>query len=225
MRFRTFAAAAPARALCLALGLTLAAIPPAARACDPNQTGVPDLDNSIVSWSLGAGQSATLLVVPDGSGPPFTAAHNAAGMLVDATITLQMIDFCGDPIFMFPAEDMWIQSADHGVVWCVGGACADGPTDRFGRTNWVLPRRAGGHSQAACQVLVNGMVVSDGPGLPLRINSPDINGDLDVGLVDIALFSAAYFGAYQAAADFTADGTLNILDVTILAAALGATCP
>lgn len=211
--------------LAAALTFALAVAPFPARACEPGETGVPDLDSSIVTWRLGAGQSATLLVVPDGSGPPFSAARNAAGMLVDVTITLQLVDTCGDPIFMFPPEDMWIQSADQGVAWCLGGACADGPTDRFGQAHWVLPRRAGGHSQAACEVLFNGMVVNNGGPLPLRFNSPDLNGDLEVGLVDIVLFSEAYFGAYQAAADFTADGVLNITDIAIMAGARGAHCP
>lgn len=194
-----------------------------AMACEG--TGVPDLDQSIVSWGLGAGESATLLVVPDGSGPAFTSARRPGGMEVDATIQLTLIDACGDPICCFPREDMWLESQDHGLVLCAGGSIADHSTSLYGQTEWTAPLKAGGHSQAACQVLVNGVALFGSVPLPLHFVSPDLNGDRAVSLIDVAAFAEAYFGPYTFAADLRADGALNLSDITVLAAGLGADCP
>lgn len=196
---------------CLAAGATMAC--------------VPDLDQSIVTWGLGAGQSATLLVLPDGSGPAFTAARIPGGMTVDATIQMTLIDSCGYPICCFPREDMWLESQDYGLVLCAGGSIADHNTNQYGQTEWTLPLKAGGHSQAACQVLVNGMALPGSVALPLHFVSPDLNGDRDVSLIDLVVFAEAYFGAYTFAADLRADGVIDLSDIPVLAAGMGAECP
>lgn len=196
----------------------------AALACEG--TGLPDLDLCVVTWHAGSGTTATLLVVPDGSGAPLTAARRPDGMLVDATIELLMVDACGDFIFNFPSEDLWLESTDDGLALCAGGSVADHNVDRQGRTVWTQPLRAGGHSQAACQVLINGLPVAGGGGLPLHFNSPDLNGDRGVSLVDIVLFAEAYsLGSYVFAADLHADGAVNIADIGVMAAGVGAGCP
>ena len=195
----------------------------AALACEG--TGIPDLDQSIVSWGLPAGESATLLVVPDGSGPRVTGARRSNGMLVDATITLTMIDACGDLICCFPAEDMWLESQDQGLVLCAGGSIADHNTSQLGQTEWTAPLKAGGHSQAACRVLVNGIALPGSIALALHFNSPDLNGDRVVSLTDIPLFAAAFHGPYAFAADLHFDGNINLTDIPLLARAMGAHCP
>ena len=195
----------------------------AALACDG--TGIPDLDQSIVSWGLPGGYSATLLVVPDGSGPAFTGARLSNGTLVDATITLTMVDACGDLICCVPAEDMWLESQDQGLVLCAGGSIADHNTSQLGRTEWTAPLKAGGHSQSACRVLVNGIALPGSIALPLHFNSPDLNGDRAVSLTDIPLFAAAYYGPYAFAADLHADGHIDLADIPLLAQAMGAHCP
>lgn len=189
-------------------------------------TGLPDLGLSVVTWHAGSGSSATLLVVPDGSGSPLTAARRPSGMLVDATIELLMVDACGDIIVNFPGEDIWLESTDHGLSLCAGGSVADHNVDMQGRTEWTQPLRAGGHSQATCQVFINGMAVANGGALPLHFNSPDLNGDRVVSLVDIVLFAEAYSrGTYAFEADLHADGAVNIADIGVLAAGVGAGCP
>lgn len=187
-------------------------------------TGIPDLDQSIVSWGLGAGTSATLLVVPDGSGAPLTAARLPDGTQVDATVHLQLRDWCGDPIANFPREDIWLGTAGGGIVVCAGGTAADRNTDLEGNTLWAQPLRAGGHSRTLTHVIVNGSALAV-PGLALHFVSPDLNADRMVSLIDVAAFAAAYFGAYTFAADFHADGVVNLNDITVLARAMGAHCP
>lgn len=203
--------------------LTAALLTSAAWAC--GDVGIPDLGQSVVTWPLGAGESAVLLVLPDGTGAPFTAARRPNGQPVDATILLTIIDGCGDPVAYFPREDIWLESADHGLALCPGGTIADRNTDQNGQTDWTLPLRAGGHSQADCRVLINGVPVSGGMPLPLRFNSPDLNGDRVVTLTDVALFAGAYYAAYDFAADLQADGLNNLADIAVMARGLGADCP
>ena len=51
----------------------------------------------------------------------------------------------------------------------------------------------------------------------IRFNSPDMNGDLVINLVDVSLFAQVYLGGYSYSADFYWDGLLNMVDVAILA--------
>jgi hypothetical protein len=188
-------------------------------------TGLPDLDHSIVSWGLSAGESATLLVLPDGSGEPLTAARRPDGTPVDATIRLHLVDACGYGIAFFPREDMWIESTDQGLVACLGGTCPDTRTDLYGFTSWSAPLQAGGHSQASCRVLVNGTPMSSPAGLPLHFVSADINGDRQVDLVDVSAFAQAYPAPYAFVADLQANGAVNLADIAVLARSLGIRCP
>lgn len=187
------------------------------------EVGIPDLSQSLVTWGLGAGESATLLVLPDGSGAPLTAALRPGGLLVDATIHLTLIDGCGDPICCFPREDMWLESQDRGLVVCAGGSIADRNTGPDGQTEWTLPLKAGGHSQADCQVVVNAWILSGS--VPLHFNSPDLNGDRAVSLIDVASFARAHFGPYSFAADLRVDGVLNLSDIAVMARGAGTDCP
>ena len=52
-----------------------------------------------------------------------------------------------------------------------------------------------------------------------------MNGDLRVDLQDIAAFASAFFGVYDARADFDFNQVLNLGDIGILALENGATCP
>jgi hypothetical protein len=185
---------------------------------------VPDLDGGVVTWNVPAGQSATLLVIPDGSGASFTEARGANGMLTNATVTLTLVNSCGE-LIGFPQEDMWLESEDQGLVLCAGGSTADHATDQNGQSTWTVPLKAGGHSQAACRVVVNGTALPGSSALPLHFNSPDLNGDRVVSLTDIPLFAAAFHGPYAFAADLHFDGNINLTDIPLLAQAMGARCP
>ena len=187
--------------------------------------GIPDLSPSYAYLAYTGPDSPTVLVIPDGTGARLDQAALADGTVVDATITLVLLDTQEFPIANFPWEDIWLQAADGGMVFCPGGTTPDANTDILGETRWTLPLRAGGWSLALTQVLVNGEALTSAPGLALNVNSPDLNGDLAVDLGDIAIFAGDYFGAYAFRADLHRDGVLNLSDVGALAVGFGSRCP
>ena len=187
-------------------------------------TDVPDLYLSEANCAYGGPGTPTLLVVPDGSGPAFTAARDQDGNPVDATITLYLRDSLGVPFVHYPREDLWLASVDNGLVSCSGVVLADEVTDHNGMTWWILPPTAGGFSEENVQVWVAGAPLFSA-GINLRFNSPDINWDGIVSLVDVAIFAGDFFGGYQFRSDFHRDGILNLADIAILAQSLGAQCP
>ena len=189
-------------------------------------SGVPDLFQSEASIAYVGPGTASLMVVPDGSGNSFTEAHDEQGNVVDATITLYLRDSQGVPIVAYPLEDLWLESANSGLVFCVGGTTADYITDNQGMTQWVTPLHAGGYSQFPVLVIVSGSALTSNSGLPLRFNSPDTNGDLTVNLQDIHNLALDFFrGVNNFRSDLTGDGVLNLQDIPIFAQHLGALCP
>lgn len=211
-----------ARCLTIAMCLVFWAAAACAQ-CGGGQTGVPDLDQSLVYWGLSAGESATVFVTPGGTGEPLTAAHRPGGTPVDATIHLVLLDPCDDPILNYPREDLWLESGDGGLAACSGGTVADAHTDLNGHTFWSAPLAAGGHSQSACRVLVSGMPV--GLPVPLHFVSADMSGDRRVDLADVALFAQAYSAPYVFAADLLPSGAVDLSDVAVMAGSLGSQCP
>lgn len=185
----------------------------------------PDPSDMQVWWDAPAGMAVTLLVVPDGSGAPLTAAKGPGGVAVNATIHLRIRDPLGHPIFNVPRDDMWLGAVDGGLAVCTLGSIADRATDSNGETVWVQPLRAGGSSAAGCQVFLNGMELAGPTGLNLRFVSPDIDGSRRVDLVDVASFATDYFGAYRFRSDFNGDGVVNLADFIHLVPALGRQCP
>ena len=186
---------------------------------------IPDLSHSVATIAYNGPGTPTLLVVPDGNGNLFAEAHDEDGNVVDATITLTILDSLDVPIANFPFEDCWLESLDGGMVPCIGGTTADFNTDALGETQWVYPLRAAGYSEAPVLVLINGDALHTNPGLPLNFNSPDINGDGIVNLTDVAIFSNAYFSGYQFRCDLFRDGLLNLSDIPIFATHFTAQCP
>jgi len=188
-------------------------------------SGVPDLYMSEAFIAYDGPGIPSLMVVPDGSGNPFTEAHDEQGNIVDATITLYLRDGWGTAIVNFPHEDMWLESADGGVVSCVWGMIADQNTDINGMTMWANPPIAGGHSQGPVIVFVNGSPLLSNSGLPLEFTSPDINGDLVVNLQDLSILAPDYFTGYSFRSDLNGDGYLNLSDIYLFSLHLGAHCP
>ncbi len=170
-------------------------------------------------------ETLTLFVVPDGSGDTFDQATLPNGGTEDATITLLLLDGNYDPIASFPAEDMWLESRDAGLIPCPGGTTADANTDAAGTTTWAAPLHAGGNSQAITDVIVNGARLELAPGLALSFNSPDINGDLTVDLTDVQLFVMDFFSSFNFRSDFHRDGIVNLSDIPQMALAVGSSCP
>lgn len=169
-------------------------------------------------------QEVWLFNLPDGSGQPFTAAQLADGTQVDASITITVMDCNFDPVAYFPAEDIWLESLDGGMIPCLGGSSADANTDAAGVTHWTQPLLACGASNANTHALVNCEPGNNAP-MPLHFTSADISGDGTVNLADVGMFSSRFFGDYDSSADFWHDGQLNLADVGRLAQGLGVSCP
>jgi hypothetical protein len=192
--------------------------------------GVPDLHNCYVEWAYEGDEVLSLLVVPDGSGRPLVQAlepgtpTGGTGPVVDATITLVLLDRWLQPIIQFPFEDIWLEAVDGGMVSCPGGTVADANSDLQGRAHFTQPLHAGGWSTGGLWVVLNGEIMGDEP-LPLQVNSPDLDGSRTVNLGDIGLFSQDFHDGYGYRSDFNYDGVLNLIDVGYLAASIGAACP
>ncbi len=58
-------------------------------------------------------------------------------------------------------------------------------------------------------------------GQALTINSPDLDGDGQVALSDLVLFTAAYNGAYSRCADFDVNGVVDLADLVVFSAHYG----
>ncbi len=172
----------------------------------------------------GSGMAA-VMVVPDGSGDPLTAASTPSGQTVDASITLFLRDCFDVPIASMPQEDMWLESVDHGLLACPGGTVADANTDANGIATWTAPLTAGGYSQTGCRVVISGSALYTPSELPLQFNSPDLNGDGSVNLSDVSVLAGDYLsGYYHFRSDFMRDGILNLSDIAKFAPTLGSSC-
>ncbi len=183
-----------------------------------------DPSTSIVSIDPSA-EGAVIHVVPDGSGSWFTEALDQFGNPVDATITLTVNDLSGDPIQGYPAEDIWLETSEGGLIACIAGAIADRDTDNAGQTVWQEPLLAGGCSAGEMvDIYVSGTPML-GPGLPLVFKSPDLSGDRIVNLTDVVAFTEALGGIGESCADFNNDGSVGLADVVRFTWGLGTVCP
>ena len=184
-----------------------------------------DIDWMYATLTTAAGDTeCSLFVRPDGQGTPLTAAFVPYSDPIDATITLLLTDYNLDPIVGFPAEDMWLETADDGMAACIAGTIADGPTGADGETTWTGSPLAGGNSGGeTMHGVVSGWRLA--APLPITVNSSDINGDLLVNLTDIAMFAQTLFGSYNYAADFNFDGVVNLVDIVRFIPSIGTSCP
>lgn len=187
---------------------------------------VPDLDNSTATLYYHG--PVSLCVVPGGGGDLLSEARTLDGTPVDATVHVWIYDGMANPIFAFPWEDIWLESTAGSLAACYPlGVMADAATDFDGYTSFSGALSAGGHSAVGekLQVLIVGTPV-DCCDLDIRFNSPDVNGDRVVDLTDVFLFSQAYLsGAYEYAADFFADGVLDLSDLVVFSRHVNASCP
>jgi len=190
--------------------------------------GVPDLQLSTASTAAGVGVTPTMYNLPNGLGTTFANARSTGGV-VNATITLTVLDGGGVPVANFSANDMWLEkeivASTGNFLACTGGTTADLNTNASGVTTWAAPLRAGGWSTSKTLVVINGAALTSNTGLVLRHNSADINGDGNANLSDIPLFVADFYGAYSFRSDLLFDGIVNLSDIPRVASGVGAVCP
>ena len=190
--------------------------------------GVPDLQLSTASTAAGVGVTPTMYTLPNGLGTTFANARSTGGV-VNATITLTVLDGGGVPVANFSANDMWLEkevvASTGNFAACTGGTTADLNTNASGVTTWAAPLRAGGWSTSKTLVVINGAALTSNTGLILQHNSADINGDGNANLSDIPLFVADFYGAYSFRSDLLFDGIVNLSDIPRVASGVGAVCP
>ena len=190
--------------------------------------GVPDLLLSTASTAAPPGVTPVLYNLPNGLGSTFAQARTTGGV-VNATITLTVLDGGGVPVANFPASSMWLQkevvAGTGNFVACTSGTIADANTDASGVTTWTLPLRAGGWSISKTLVYIDGAPLTSNAGLVLQHNSADLNGDGTANLSDIPLFASDFYGPYAFRSDLQFDGVVNLSDIPRLAAGVGAVCP
>lgn len=182
------------------------------------------LDPALCTVEIPAGaEGASVFVVPNGAGESFTNAFLPGGDSIDATVTVTLVTNFGNPVVAYPAEDLWIGTDADGLVLCGGAGTPDGDTDVNGQTTWTASPAAGG-SSAGESLIVYVAGVQLPTSVDLLFNSADLNGDLQVNLSDISVFTQA-LGVYDWAADFNNDGVVNLSDISRFVPALGAICP
>jgi hypothetical protein len=191
--------------------------------------GVPDLQLSTAATAAGAGVTPVMYNLPNGLGSTFALARSTGG-IVDATITMTVLDGGGVPVANFSANDMWLEKAvvagTGNFLACTGGTTADVNTSALGVTTWAAPLRAGGWSTSNTVVVISGAALTSNPGLVLRHNSADINGDGNANLSDIPLFATDFSsGLNTFRSDLQFDGAVNLSDIPRLASGVGAVCP
>ena len=181
--------------------------------------GVPDPGQSEVSTPGGA-----VTITPAGNG------QSLADRGTPVTVTIR--DANGLAIAAYPAQDIWLDDAGSGDInLCQGGSLADDDTDVNGVTTISGLIAGGGYTQAGMSVYVSGVAltvaVDDETGstiLNIDVNSPDLNGDREVSLSDISLFTSD-LTVPQFRSDFNHDGTVNLSDLSLFATWIGETCP
>lgn len=217
--------------------LLIAIAPPATRA------GTPDAANSKVHFSSIAestNYSMALFNLPDGTGSALTntRAFDPSLFTVDATILVELRDSDNVLVLGYPAADVWLEARDGGLSICADNpAIADFASEQRGGaefewcTEFSGPFYAGGHTDPAAGDQVVVMTASTGSTpvtahlSDLQMNSADINGDLVVNLIDLGLFAADYFGAYNFRSDFVPDNQVNLGDIGRMASGMGIACP
>ncbi|MFH2053096.1 MAG: FlgD immunoglobulin-like domain containing protein [bacterium] len=188
--------------------------------------GVPifqaDLDQCTASTA--ATGPVSIYNIPNGQGSGLDEAQTWGAGAMDARISVVIRDGLGQPIPGYPWEDLWLESDGGGLAHCPGGTHPDGPTDADGMTTFTGPFRAGGHTQSgeSLFVMVDGQPIWNSTFPQIACNSPDIDGDLDVDLMDLTWFADDFCGVYNFRSDFRWDGVINLSDIAILAGAWGA---
>ena len=192
-------------------------------------TGIPWV-GWITTENIG---ETSIFILPDGSGPSLTQAMLFGGQIIDASILVGVIDTFGYAVVNFPFEDIWLdpetETASPCLVYALGGFWPDSNTDINGETSFSTPLAGGGWTEEPLWVYLNGsraMHPDEGehPPVPLRFNSADINADGVVDLIDVAIFSADFFGEYHYRSDFRWDGVLDLSDVAMMAMGVGSNC-
>lgn len=186
---------------------------------------LPDFDLSIAQFRDSSSHvyPLSLMMVPNGSGEPLDEATLPDGRKINGQIVVWLLDGVGRGRADMPPAEILLESPGSILAFCTDGNMAGQATDSEGYTYFSAPLYGGGWSQNDLRVYVCNTPLSSAY-LPLWINSPDIDGDLEVNLSDVQLFAEDFFGAYAYRSDLSYDGVINLSDLSRLAQHLEADC-
>jgi|GEM_PF-4557945 len=174
-------------------------------------------------------EAVVMFHVPDGTGSPFTRARTLNGE-VDATLVLHLRDSGNNPVVDYPRENVKIEVWSGGI-WtaCPEGSLPDANSDDQGRVIWTNPLLVGGFcgdGDSRPVVMIKSIPLANDAFVLGNSNSPDLNGDLAVNLVDVGIFATDFFDSGNPfRSDFYFDGVVNLSDIGLLAQSIGADCP
>jgi hypothetical protein len=181
----------------------------------------PAVHGDILQWSCSTtawvdGGPYTIVVCPVGDGPTLAS--------LGATITVRLRDVTGlIPIAGVPASDYWLLGCEDNVLLCGGSGSidADGPSDVDGMAT-ISGAIAGAGAASGTRVVVQGVIIEDCDFnqicLPIIWRSPDLNADLLVDIVDMAIFGPLFPSppnAYDESGDLDNNGVIDIVDFAI----------
>jgi len=193
-------------------------------------SGMPCMEESTAQTA--AENTVSVFTLPDGSGDPLNDCKTYSDIMplpADATITVTLNDVAGNPIYGYPAEDIWIETEFGGLILCcAAGSIADRDTDIDGITKISGTVCGGGWSDA--EIGERTVVKINQEELPLTgsgfilFNSADVNGDCVINLVDVITFTHNFFEGHHYSCDFFPDQSINLSDVVLLARSFGVSC-
>jgi len=194
--------------------------------------GIPDLTQCSATSLLPTGTTVSIYNLPSGTGWALTVAkQRTSSVRVNSQITVTIRDSAGAPIWLYPFEDIWLETAAGGMLHCPSGTSADFNTGATGRTTITGPffasRWSGFGGSAEQTVVIIGGSRLTTAAFDIWWNSPDINGDGAVNLTDTVAYTAnaGSGGTYSYRSDYYYDGAINLSDTVLYAQGLGAACP
>ncbi len=188
--------------------------------------GIPNTDNSLAS----ADNCGRFTIAP-GGGETLIEGSN------DYTIHINVRDINNDPVITLAATDLWLD-LPGGLAACAGNfSQADAGTDGNGDAQFTGTIYGGTAGDAADGVDCNDndlyvyalcIVLNGNAPVCVAFDSPDLNGDLTVNVVDFGKFAADYncAGSCDPCHDYNEDGATTVVDFGIFAGYYNSsTCP
>jgi hypothetical protein len=153
----------------------------------------------------------SLIVCPAKDGPTLAQGNNQ--------IVVVLRDFLGDPIPGILASDFWLIGVQD-LRLCGGSGSIDADSDSDAEGQAIISGNIGaGGCTDELLVCVLGIIIGCPPTrLAICLRSPDLDGDLNVGLNDFSRFGQAYPSTvkpYDSCCDFDCDGDVDLVDFSI----------
>jgi hypothetical protein len=162
--------------------------------------------------------------------PLFVCPHGDTPSFIDQgwSISIWVYGISGNPIPNVPASDFWLVDCDPGndASLCGGSASsnADSNTGTNGKTTMSLGTLVGGGCADGIAVVAQGLVILDTTlcvtefCFPIWLRSPDIDGSLEVDLVDLSIFAASFPPRpFDPCCDMNVDGRIGLQDLSLFA--------